>query len=334
MKNLFNIVWKAAIALVAFAGFQVAASAQIQQKEINQPFPEGFTAINIANDFDVTLVPGEECSITLTVDDPLSPYLSVRSQGKTLFVSFEEKSVPKEVKKLYSGRNAPKPSFHAVITMPVVESITICDNVILNNSAPFEAAIDKLEINATDNAQIKRLHVVAIRNAKAVFQKKATASLNINVENNIELITENDANVSLTSSGLELIVNASGKSKVSVNNMSDKLNVATSSNAQVSVSGSSDQVLVNAEGSSKLTLSNGVGSDISVKASKSANVDAYGLSVTTASVDISGSAQVGINAAQSIDLNMNGGKLLFGGTPMFKIVKVSKASVLPYGASE
>ncbi|MBO4435208.1 MAG: DUF2807 domain-containing protein [Bacteroidales bacterium] len=333
MKNLFNIALKAAITLAAFAGLQFVASAQISQKETSQDQPE-FTAINIANDFDVTLVQGEpeKYNITLTVDEPLSPYLSVRVQGKTLFVSYEEKSVPKEVKKLYSGRNAPKPVFHAVITLPVLEGITIGNNVVLNSAAAFEGS-EKFELNAMDDAQVKLLTVSA-RQAKIVLQKKANAVLNINTENALEVITEGDSSVGLKSTAGELVINASGKSKVSATNMSSKVNVAMAGSAQVSVSGPCATAIVNAEGNSKLTLS-GAGESISVKSAGKANIDAYGLEVTTASVDMAGSSQLSVNASESIELNLAGGsKLLFGGAPIFKIVKIAKSSVTPYGAGE
>ena len=328
MKNLLNIAMKAAIALVAFAGLSVAASAQT--KEVTQEFPE-FSAINVANDFDVTVKQGEAYSITLTVDEALAPYLSVRMQGKTLFVSFEEKSVPKEVKKLYSGRNAPKPVFNAVITLPVIEAVTISNNVVLNSTTPFEGG-DKFELTAADKAQVKLFNVSA-RSANIVLQKEATAVMNVNTENTLEVATEGKSNLRLTSTAGELVVNASGSSRVAVTNISNKVNVATAGSAQVSVSGPCTSAIVNAEGSSKLTLTGG-GESIAVKASKSANVDAYGLEVTTASIDMAGSASISVNASESIDLNLTGGKLLFGGSPIFKIVKISKASVTPYGSGE
>lgn len=328
MKNLLNNALKAAIALVAFAGLSVAASAQT--KEVTQEFPE-FTAIDVANDFDVTLSQGNAYSITLTVDEALAPYLSVRVQGKTLFVSFEEKSVPKEVKKIYSGRNAPKPVFHAVVTIPVIEAVTIRDNVVLNSTTPFEGG-DKFELTAVDKAQVKLLNVSA-RSANIVLQKDAAAVMNVNTENVLEVATEGKGNLRLTSTAGELVVNASGSSRVAVTNISNKVNVATAGSAQVSVSGPCTDAIVNAEGSSKLTLTGG-GASIAVKASKNANVDAYGLEVTTASVNLAGSATLSLNASESIDVNLTGGKLLFGGSPVFKIVKISKATVTPYGSSE
>ena len=196
---------KAAITVVAFAGLQIAASAQAQTKEVTHDCDE-FTAIDIAQDFDVILTQGDAYSITLTVDEVLSPYLSVHTQGKTLFVAFESKSVPKDVQKLYKGAKAPKPMFHAVITMPVVEAITLSDNVVLNSTTPFECP-DKFELNLRDKAQIKLLTVSA-RSASLVLQKNASAVLNVTAENVLEVSTDNSAIVRLTSSAGELVANA------------------------------------------------------------------------------------------------------------------------------
>lgn len=328
MKNLLNIAMKATIALVAFAGLSIAASAQT--KEVVQEFPE-FSAINVANDFDVTVRQGEAYSITLTVDEALAPYVSVRMQGKTLFVSYEEKSVPKEVKKLYTGRNAPKPVFNAVITLPVIEAVTISNNVVLNSTDLFKGG-DKFELTASDKAQVK-LFTVSSRSANIVLQKEATAVMSVNTENTLEVATEGKSNLRITTTAGELVVNATGSSRVAVTNISDKLNVALAGSAQVSVSGPCNTAIVNAEGSSKLTLTGG-GASLAVKASKSASVDAYGLEVTTASVDLAGSATLSLNASDSVDLNLTGGKLSFGGSPVFKIIKISKASVTPYGSAD
>lgn len=328
MKNYLNIAWKAAITLVAFAGLQVAASAQT--KEIYQEFNE-FTVLNVANDFDVTVCQGDQYSVNITVDEVLAPYLSVIPQGKTLSIKYEEKSVPKEVKKLYSGRNAPKPVFHVVVTMPLVEAITITDNVVLNSTSTF-AGGDKFELTALGKAEVKRFNVSA-RSAYISLQKEATAVMNVNTENTLEVSTDGKSNIRLTSTAGELVLNASGNSQVAVTNISEKLNIATTGDAQVSVDGPCTTATVKAEKSSKVTLTGG-GESLFVKAVKSANVDAYGLEVTTASVNLSGSAVLSVNASESLDISLEGGKLYFSGAPLFKIVKIAKASVLPYGTGE
>lgn len=327
MKSLFNIALKAAIAMAAFAGLQLAASAQT--KEITETYPE-FSAINIANDFNVTVDRGDEYIVSLTVDEALAPYITVRLQGKTLYVSYEEKSVPKEVKKLYSGRNAPKPVFNALISMPKVESITIANNVKLNNTVPFDG-IDKFELSATEKAEVVRFNVSA-RSANISLQKNASAVMSINTENDLNVSASENAKFRLASQVAELNINAKGSANVAVTNISAKLNIQMKGSPEVSVSGPCEDAIVNAEGSGKLTLSGG-GASLSVKATK-ASIDAYNLEVTTADVELSGNATLSVNASDLIELNLNGGKVQFGGSPIFKITKISKASVTPYGASE
>lgn len=331
MKNLFSIVMKAALTLVAFAGLQIAASAQAQTKEVTHDFDE-FTAIDIAQDFDVTLNQGDAYNITLTVDEVLSPYLSVHMQGKTLFVSFESKSVPKDVQKLYKGAKAPKPMFHAVITMPTVDAITLADNVVLNSATPFECP-DKFELNLRDKAQVKLLTVSA-RSANLVLQKNTSAVMNVNTENTLEVSTDGSAVIRLTSSAGELVANAAGSSKINVTSVAGKLNLSSVGSSQVNVAGPcSGAAIVTADGSSKVSLS-GSGESLTVKGSKSSSIDAYGLEVNVSSVELSGNSNLSVNAAERIDVNLTGGKLSFGGSPSFKVIKVSKATITAYGSGD
>ena len=65
---------------------------------VDKTYPVGdFTALEISDDFDVTLTRGAS-SVKLTVDEPLLQYVDVYVRSKTLFVVYNEKSVPKEIK--------------------------------------------------------------------------------------------------------------------------------------------------------------------------------------------------------------------------------------------
>ena len=321
---------KAAIAVAAFAGLQLAAFAQSQpMKEVTRECPE-FTAINVANDFDVTLCQGNEYLLTLTVDEPLSPYVYAEVKGKILTISYDEKNIPKEIKQQYKKEKL-TPIFRVVITMPILESVTISNNVVLNSTSPFECP-DKFELTATDKAQVKML-TVSSRSASLVFLKESKAVLNMNAVYAVELTTEDKADIRITSNCDELVVNSIGSSKVAATNTSYKLNVAAKGSPMVSVSGSCTSAIVNAEGSSKVTVS-GKGSSLSLKAAKNSTVDAYGLEVENAIIEMTGSAVVNINASDTVELSVTGGKLTFGGSPLFKIGKISKASVTPYGTAD
>lgn len=318
---------KAAMAMVAFAGLQIAASAQT--KEISREQPE-FTAINVANDFDVTLCQGDMYQVTLTVDEALSPYVFAEVKGKTLSIYFDEKNVAKEVKQRYKKEKL-TPIFHAVITMPVLESVTIANNVVLNSTTPFECP-ERFELTATDKAQVKLLTVNA-RSANLALLKDANAVMNITSVYAIDISAEDKSNLRLTTNTDELVVYAVGSARVDVTNVCSKLTIASKGSSQVMVSGPCKTAAVTAEGSTKISLS-GKGQNLNVKASKSSNVDAYGLEVEHASLEMSGNAAVNINASDAVDLSLTGGKLTFGGSPVFRIIKVSKASITPYGSAE
>ena len=58
-------------------------------------------------------------------------------RSKTLFITYDEKAVPKDIKKLYKGKNAPKPVFRAVISLPELNGFTLEDNVVLNTTEEF-----------------------------------------------------------------------------------------------------------------------------------------------------------------------------------------------------
>lgn len=318
---------KAAIAVVAFAGLQLSASAQT--KEISREQPP-FTAINVANDFDVTLCQGDAYQVTLTVDEALSPYVYAEVKGKTLSIYFDEKNVAKEVKQRYKKEKL-TPIFHAVITMPTLESVTIANNVVLNSTTPFECP-ERFELTVTDKASVKLLTVNA-RSANLVLLKDASAVLNVTSVYAIDISTEDKSNLRITTNTDELVVNAVGSSRVDVTNVCSKLSIASKGSSQVIVSGPCKSAVVTAEGSTKISVS-GKGQSLNVKASKNSNVDAYGLEVEDSSLEMSGNSVVNINASGIVDLTLTGGKLTFGGSPMFKINKISKASVTPYGTPE
>lgn len=318
---------KAAMAMAAFAGLQIAASAQT--KEISREQPE-FTAINVANDFDVTLCQGDMYQVTLTVDEALSPYVYAEVKGKTLNIYFDEKNVAKEVKQKYKKEKL-TPIFHAVVTMPVLESVTIANNVVLNSTTPFECP-ERFELTVTDKAQIKLLTVNA-RSANLVLMKEASAVLNVTSVYAIDISTEDKANLRITTNTEELVVNALGSSRVDITNVCSKLTIGSKGSSQVFVSGPCKNAAITAEGSTKISVS-GKGQNLSVKASKNSNVDAYGLEVEDSSLEMSGSSVVNINASGTVELSLTGGKLTFGGSPIFRIVKISKASVTPYGTAE
>ena len=89
-----------AFAAVLFLAPQRAAaqslSAQLTDKDI---MVSEFNAVNVSDDFEVTVSRGTY-GVRLTVDKELAPYVEVYVRSKVLYISYDEKAVPKEIRKI------------------------------------------------------------------------------------------------------------------------------------------------------------------------------------------------------------------------------------------
>lgn len=329
MNTLKNKFLKALIGMFAFtAVLSLSAAAQVSgqldEKEI--PLSE-FASLNVADDFEVTIAQGAY-GIRVTVDSELAPYIEKYVKSKTLYISYDEKSVPKDIKKLYKGKNAPVPVFRVVVYVPVLESITLSDNVTLTGTDTFQAGKFTLELK--DKAQVKMLTVNA-QSAKIDMRKNTQAVLNLTTERSIEVEAEGNANLKLTLNGKELAVNASSSSVISASGSARSVNVSTAGSSQLNLSVQADRAEITAEGSSKINLS-GEGEELKVKASRSATLDGINFHARSCDADLSGSALVNVDVTKSITATLVGGSALYySGTPEFSIGKIIKSTLAPYG---
>ena len=132
MKALINKMLVLAIASITLLLAAPAARAQYTSQLEEKTIPVGeFSGIEVAGDFEVTLSDGP-CVAKVTVDKMLSPYVQVYVRGKVLHITYDSKAVPKDVRQLYKGRNAPKPVFRASVSMPELSSLFLGGNAILN----------------------------------------------------------------------------------------------------------------------------------------------------------------------------------------------------------
>lgn len=331
MKVLNNKFLKAVIGMIAFAllfAFSAAAqnpaTGQLEEKEI--PLSE-FNALNVEDDFEVTVCQGAY-GIRLTVDTDLAPYIEKYVKAKTLYISYDEKSVPKDVKKLYKGKGAQIPVFRVVVYVPTLESITLSDNVSLTGTDPFLSG--KFELELKDKAQVKMLNVSA-QTAKIAMRRNTQAVLNLTTERGIEVAAEGNANLKLTMDAKELVVKASNSAVVAASGKARNVNIDSGSSSQLNLSTQSDRVDINAEGSSKLILA-GEGAEMKLKASRSANLEAVNFRCQTLDADLSGSAVANVDVVREIKVCLVGGSALYySGTPSFRIEKIVKSTLAPIG---
>ena len=105
----------------------------------------------------------------------------------------------------------------------------------------------------------------------------------------------------------------------------------TGGSSQVSVTSETGKVDITAEGSSKLTLT-GKATEMIVKGSRSSSVDAFAMPLETVEANLSNSSSVTVSVSKQVFANLVGGSsLYYSGTPEFRIEKIVKSTLAPYG---
>ena len=327
-KSLKAIIGMIAFAAVLFVAPQRAAaqslSAQLTDKDI---MVSEFNALNVSDDFDVTISRGTY-GVRLTVDKDLAPYVEVYVRSKVLYVSYDEKAVPKEIRKLYRGKGSLTPVFRIVAYTPELQAVTLSDNATLIGVEEFTTS--DFELTAAGKSQVKNLTVSAA-SAKISLKKNAVATLNVKTDRGVEVNTDNGSNLKLTFTGRELALTADGSSVVVADGPTKSLNITTGGSSQVSVTSDTEKVDLTTEGSSKLTLT-GKATELKVKGSRSSVVDAFAMPLETVEANLSNSSTVTVTVSKSVYANLVGGSALFySGTPEFKIEKIVRSTLAPYG---
>ena len=333
MKMLKDNSLKAFIGMIAFAVVLLVApqrakaqslSAQLTDKDI---MVSEFNAVNVSDDFDVTVSRGTY-GVRLTVDKELAPYVEVYVRSKVLYISYDEKAVPKEIRKMYRGKGSLTPVFRVVAYTPELQAVTLSDNATLSGVEEFVA--NDFELTAVGKSQVKNLRLTA-SSARISMKKNAVVNMNLKTDRGVEVSTDNNANLKLTFSGRELALTADGSSVVVADGSTRSMNLATSGSSQVSVSSDTESVEITSEGSSKLTLT-GKAMEMKIRGSRSSSVDAFAMPVETVDATLTNSSSVTVSVSKQVTVNLIGGSsLYYSGNPSFQIEKIVKSTLAPYG---
>lgn len=328
MKALVNKVLWLTLGLVCLLALPARAQATAGTEEKTLPVGE-FTSLSVSDDFEVSLVKGRH-GVRITSEKELIPYIQVYVRSKTLFITYDEKSVPKDIKKLFKGRGASDPVFRAVVQMPELGGISLSNNATLSAAEDFNGS--SFELNLADKAQVKSLSVRA-NSASLNLKKNAQASLTLEAENRLEINTEGNAGLKLSGKAAELALNAAGSSDVTLAADTKSSSVTTSGSAGVSLSQKTEVITLNVGGSSKLNLS-GEAKSLQIRGERNAQVEANAFNVEKCEASMSGSSRINISISESLEASLVGGSALYySGTPTIKIGKVIKSTLAPYGSS-
>ena len=139
-----------------FASISVLSFAQT--RTVEHEFSE-FDAISVSDGFKVTMVEKAGYNAKFKVSDALESYIQCYVKAGTLYIGIDEKSVPKEVKKSFKGKNSDGPVLEATVYVPVLNSVTLNDNSTFSSDGSLSSNDFKLSLSGTSS--ITNLHVSA-----------------------------------------------------------------------------------------------------------------------------------------------------------------------------
>lgn len=331
MKSLFNKVLVCVIGIFTSVSLSVYAQAQASTQLEEKSYPVGeFTALDICDDFEVTVSRGS-CSVRVAVDNALSPYVQVYVRSKTLYVSYDEKAVPKDIKKMYKGRGAPVPVFRVYVSLPVLTAVTLSDNAVLNTADEFSGS--RFELDMTDKSQVKNLSVAG-SSLKVSMKKNSQALLTLRSTDMLEAIADGNSNLKMSAYARTMVVTATGgSSQVNLTGESDFLTLSTAGNSKLIAHARAETTTLVMGGSSQVALT-GDSPEFEIKGDKSAELDADDFLVKTLKVSLSGSNKANVSVMDNIEVTLLGGSSLFyTGNPTFRIGKIFKSTLAPKGSS-
>lgn len=329
MKSLVSKFFALLICTFTLSAGVAFAQLNSQLEEKNLPVGE-FNIVSASGNFEVTVDKGSY-GVRITTDQVLAPYVQVYVRSRTLYISYDEKSVPKDIKKQFKGRKTPDPVFRAVVFVPELNGVLLSDNATLMGTQEFAGS--SVSINLSDKAQIKNL-TLNCKNVTVNMKKNTIAALTLNADDKIDLFTDGNASLKLTAKTHDLVLAAEGSSQVAITgDTRGKSTLNLSGSSKTSATLRAPRVTLQAAGSSELVL-NGDAQNLSVFAERNCEVDASGFLVRKAEASLQGSARVNLNVQDELSVTAVGGSALYyRGSPVIKVGKVVKSTLAPFGSS-
>ncbi|MGP1621491.1 MAG: GIN domain-containing protein [Candidatus Cryptobacteroides sp.] len=291
--------------LLAYAFIFSVLPSKAQTKDVYHDFSM-FTSLNIRN-FEVYVEKSENFGIKLSVDELLERYVEAYVKNKTLYVSIDFKDVPRDIRRIYKGKNVEPPILRVTVFMGNINEISLSEGAVFSASEQLES--DRFDLKLYDNSKISGLMLNA-NTANIVLEKKSSALLNLNVK--------------------EVTIKTYGASNLKLNHTSEYLSLDASNYSSNSIIGDGSVLDITAGGTSQITLQ-GNCKKLNIEAKKASMVNALELSTNEAKIKQSGSSVVTENASDKLTVEMDGSSFLyFNGEPVVKVISIKSSSLLPY----
>lgn len=291
--------------LLAYAFIFSVLPSKAQTKDVYHDFSM-FTSLNIRN-FEVYVEKSENFGIKLSVDELLERYVEAYVKNKTLYVSIDFKDVPRDIRKIYKGKNVEPPILRVTVFMGNINEISLSEGAVFSASEQLES--DRFDLKLYDNSKISGLMLNA-NTANIVLEKKSSALLNLNVK--------------------EVTIKTYGASNLKLNHTSEYLSLDASNYSSNSIIGDCSVLDITAGGTSQITLQ-GNCKKLNIEAMKASMINALEVSTDEAKIKQSGSSVVTENASDKLTVEMDGNSFLyFNGEPVVKVISIKSSSLLPY----
>jgi len=290
------------LAITAIVFLSVPAAAQT--RTVEHEYSE-FDAISVSSGFKVTFVEQDGYNAKFKVSDALEGHVQSYVKARTLYIGIDEKSVSKEVKRDFKGKNSDGPVLEATVYMPKLNSITLSDDCTFSTKHVLNSADFRMDL--TGSSAVNNLNVNAGSAVISAGRKARLSSSNVKADV-ITVNGEGNADIILEYTCKTLNVNNSGSAVLALNGQTEDAYVTTSGGARLSLSGKAAKLNVSGKGGSS-------------------KIDAATLSSDDVSVSLDG-AELSVAPANNLSLDLGkGASVTYSGDPMIKIVKIQNSTV-------
>ena len=321
-----NIFYKAitlvicSITLISFAAAQEVYPTQPQQEkdcEVGE-----FTAISVSDNLQVVLQEGA-CAVKLVSDEALLPYILVSVRDSILYIEYDEKAVPRDVKKVYRGKNAPVPVMQAQVSSPFLNGILASQNAVISGKGTIFS--DTMDMMLTDKATVKDLKVDA-ESAILHMGKNSVADFTLSIESQLELSLEGSSELKLQYKSRNLLLHQEGNTTAILQGESSTATYGISGFAKNRSTGKGNVLVVEAGGNADVSLAGEMG-DLTLSLERTSRVDAVELKASRVKVSQNGWNSATVHAEDFLSVNLTGGSTLhYSGIPAIQVDKIMKSS--------
>ena len=165
------------------------------------------------------------------------------------------------------------------------------------------------------------------------MKKNAQAAMTLKASSKVDIKAEGNANLKASIEADDIAVNAAGSSELAITSSGENATVSCSGSSQSSISFEGEKAVVSITASADVDLT-GKGDELTINGEKSSSLEAGGFDAKSVTATLNGPVKANVTAQESLDATLTGGSTLYySGTPAFKIGRIVRSTLAPYGTS-